>query len=186
MARRTHSGLSVGCEVVHTSGTESRKTPRRATAAAAGGIMRKPPALTTFAIGLAGGGLAGLALGISGFASAAPATSPSPSATSPAQPTPKGGGTFTPNEDPTHESAESPEQEAAEDSGQAFRGGAGKPGDTQGQTRQAASGQTDREGGEGRGFAHDASGSAAVARRGVFLESVPDVRTTSQLTESPL
>src|SRR5664280_1858586 len=115
MARRTHSGLSVGCEVVHTSGTESRKTLRRATAAAAGGIMRKPPALTTFAIGLAGGGLAGLALGISGFASAAPATSPSPSATSPAQPTPKGGGTFTPNEDPTHE--------AAEDSGQAFRGG---------------------------------------------------------------
>src|SRR5450759_3447818 len=123
MARRTHSGLSVGCEVVHTSGTESRKTPRRATAAAAGDIMRKPPALTTFAIGRAGGGLAGLALGISGFASAAPATRPSPSATSPAQPTPKGGGTFTPNEDPTHESAESPEQEAAEDSGQAFRGG---------------------------------------------------------------
>src|SRR5664279_5003066 len=66
------------------------------------------------------------------------------------------------------------------------RRGAGKPGDTQGQTRQAASGQTDREGGEGRGFAHDASSSAAVARRGVFLESVPDVRTTSQLTESPL
>jgi len=43
--------------------------------------MRKPPALTTFAIGLAGGGLAGLALGISGFASAAPSTTPSPSAT---------------------------------------------------------------------------------------------------------
>ena len=123
MARRTHSGLSVSCEVVLTSGTDSRKTPRRATAALLEASCANPPALTTFAIGLAGGGLAGLALGISGFASAAPATSPSPSATSPAQPTPKGGGTFTPNEDPTHESAESPEQEAAEDSGQAFRGG---------------------------------------------------------------
>jgi len=89
--------------------------------------MRKPPALTTFAIGLAGGGLAGLALGISGFASAAPATTPSPSAAGPAQPTPKGGGTFTPNEDPTHESAESPEQSPIALAGGPFRAENGGP-----------------------------------------------------------
>ena len=70
-------------------------------------------------VGLAGGVAAGVALGISGIAGA---QTPAPSTTTPAAnaaPTSPGtGGAFKPNENTSHETAESADREAAEDSGQ--------------------------------------------------------------------
>jgi hypothetical protein len=69
--------------------------------------MKKTIAAAGLVAGLVGGGIAGLTLGSSSLAGAQ--TDPTPSTTV----APDG-----PNEDAAHEASESPEREAAEDSGQ--------------------------------------------------------------------
>jgi hypothetical protein len=79
--------------------------------------MKNRLAAVSLAVGLAGGALAGLALGITGIAGAAtPPTTKAPAA-SPAPATP-GSGAFKSNENAAHEAGESPAREKAEDSGQ--------------------------------------------------------------------
>ena len=84
-------------------------------------------AVTGLVVGLVGGGLAGLALGISQTAGAATTpTTPPPAAASPATPSTPTAPSSTPfksNEDPTHEKGESAAREAAENSGQIPAGG---------------------------------------------------------------
>jgi hypothetical protein len=71
---------------------------------------------------LAGGALGLIMFGPSLAGAQTPTTTPPAAATAP--PAPSGGsGSFTSNEDPTHEAGESAQREADENSGKAFHGG---------------------------------------------------------------
>lgn len=81
-------------------------------------MRSKQLAIGGLAIGLVAGGLFGLVLGATGSSSAQ--TTPTTVAAAPTAGADKG--TFTPNTDPAHEAAETPQHEADEKSGK-FHGG---------------------------------------------------------------
>jgi hypothetical protein len=79
--------------------------------------MKNRVAVISLAVGLVGGGVAGLALGVTALAGAA--SGPTPASNAPASPAPPSGGTARSNEDATHEQGENPAREADENAGRA-------------------------------------------------------------------